>query len=335
MLFPARRGPDPRSPRAPPSTTAAYAMNDGKTAWRGAFPSIVTPFDADGGINEPLLRQNVEMTLAEGARGIVIGAHNGESPAMDPEERVSVMRIGIDQVARRVPVLCGAEHVRTARAVALADAARSLGADGVVVEAPAYLRPSEDDVLHFMSSVSEVGVPIMIYNQPRRSGFAISPALLDRLAGIEQVVALMDSAGDFTLLTEFLAVAGGRIGVFVGTTRLYGFPAVALGAAGFVDGLPQILGRDVADLYDHAAAGRLAQARALQSRCGAAGAALFERITTHAYPATLKAAMNLLGRPGGLPRPPLRPLDEAALARLAALLRDAGLAVGGARAAAF
>lgn len=300
-------------------------MNQSGQLWRGSFPSIVTPFRADGAIDEKLLRDNIELTLSEGVHGIVIGAHNGESPLMDVVERISVMRIGIDQVKGRIPVLCGAEHVRTDKSVELVAAARDAGAQGVVVEAPAYMRPSDEDVVEHFMRVGRAGLPMMIYNQPHRSGFSISGKLLEKLMEIKEVVALMDSAGDFVRLMDFIRIGVDRISVFVGNPRLYGFPAVVAGARGFVDGIPQVMGRDAISLYELAEAGKVEEARVLQDRYHALGRVIYERVQTHAYPATLKAAMNLLGRPGGFPRLPLRPVEGAALERLESGLREVGL----------
>ena len=288
-------------------------MNDGKVSWCGSFPAIVTPFRADGSVDEELYLENVEMTVREGAHGIVIGGHNGESPLMEAAERIRLFEIAVPKVAGRIPVLCGTGHVRTETTVELTRAAKELSADGVMIETPYYMTPADEDVVAHYEAVSDaVEIPILVYNNPRRTGCSVTVKLLERLADVEQVVAIKDSAGDFLQIVEFIRAAAGRIEIFVGPARLFGFPAVAMGAKGFVDGLPQITA-EACDLYNLAAAGRMEEARAVQYRCYAMGEAIYKNVKNYTYPATLKAAMNVLGRPGGLPRPPLRPLDEAAL----------------------
>ena len=292
-------------------------MNDGKVSWRGSFPAIVTPFRSDGSLDEALFLENVEMTVGEGAHGIVIGGHNGESPLMEVDERIRLFELAIPRIAGRIPTICGTGHVRTETTITLTRAAAALGADGVMIETPYYMTPSDDDVVAHYRMVSDAApIPILVYNNPRRTGCSVSPKLLDRLAEVDQVVAIKDSAGDFLQIVEFVRAAAERVAVFVGPARLFGFPAVAMGAQGFVDGLPQLFGRDAYDLYNLAVEGRVEEARALQYRCYAAGEAIYKNVKSYTYPATLKAAMNLLGRPGGYPRLPLRPLDDAALAIL-------------------
>jgi 4-hydroxy-tetrahydrodipicolinate synthase len=289
-------------------------MNDGKVSWRGSFPAIVTPFRADGSVDEDLYLENIDLTVREGAHGIVIGGHNGESPLMETAERIRLFEIAVPKVAGRIPVICGSGHVRTETTIEMTEAAKALGAVGVMIETPYYMTPADEDVVAHYRAVSDaVEIPILVYNNPRRTGCYVGVKLLEALAEVEQVVAIKDSAGDFLQIVEFIRAAAGRIEIFVGPARLFGFPAVAMGAKGFVDGLPQIMGREAYDLFNLAEAGRMGEARELQYRCYAMGEAIYKNVKNYTYPATLKAAMNVLGRPGGLPRPPLRPLDEAAM----------------------
>jgi 4-hydroxy-tetrahydrodipicolinate synthase len=292
-------------------------MNDGKVTWEGSFPAIVTPFRADGSVDEALFLENVELSVREGAHGLVIGGHNGEAPLMGVEERIRLFELAIPAVAGRIPVICGSGHARTDLTIQMTRAAKALGADGVMIETPYYMTPSDDDVVAHYQLVSDtVEIPILVYNNPRRTGCSVRVELLERLANVEQVVAVKDSAGDFLQVVESIRACADRIEVFIGPARLFGFPAVAMGAKGFVEGLPQIMGSDIARLYELSRAGHNDEAKALQYRCYAAGEAIYKNVKSFTYPATLKAVMNLQGRPGGLPRLPLRPLDDAALAIL-------------------
>src|SRR5215210_6652812 len=185
------------------------SMNDGKVSWRGAFPAIVTPFRTDGSIDEELYLENVEMTIREGAHGIVIGGHNGESPLMEVPERIRLFEIAIPKIAGRIPVVCGTGQVRTETTVELTRAAKALGADGVMIETPYYMTPSDDDVVaHYLVVSDAVAIPILVYNNPRRTGCAVTVKLLERLADVEQVVAIKDSAGDFLQIVEFVRAVG-------------------------------------------------------------------------------------------------------------------------------
>jgi 4-hydroxy-tetrahydrodipicolinate synthase len=299
-------------------------MNTVKTEWRGSFPAIVTPFDKDFEIDERLFLENVEMTIAEGNHGIIVGGHNGEAPVMSFEERCRIVQLAVMQVRSRIPLLTGTGGIDTREVIKLTRAVKELGANGVMIEPPYYMTPQPADVIaHYQAISDQVDIPIMAYNNPRRVGVDITVDLLDRLANIKNVVAIKDSSFNFMQCLDSLARCADRIAIFMGPSFNYGLSAVVMGVSGYVDGIPQIMGRRAVDLFEASVNGDIDKAREIQWQAYQLGKVLFNAEGT--FPATVKDAMNLLGRPGGLPRPPLGSMSGAALERFKAGLVECGV----------
>jgi dihydrodipicolinate synthase/N-acetylneuraminate lyase len=190
-----------------------------------------------------------------------------------------------------------------------------LGCDGILVLPPYFLKLGPEDIVaHYEAIADAVDLPMALYNIPGNAGNDLTPRLVDRLADIRTVVALKESSGNFNQFCKTLSLCRDRLRVFVGPAALYGVGAMAMGAAGYIDTVPNLWGRESVAFFDAAAAGDKEKARVLQEK------AIVMRELLNAngrnYYAALKAAMNLVGLPGGLPRRPLRSLAPPHLAEL-------------------
>lgn len=284
-------------------------MKSIKGRWAGSFSAIVTPFSEQGDLDERALRANVRMTVDEGTHGLVIGGHNGEAHLMTDEERIRVTDIALEEVAGRIPVLAGTGGIRTDRVIALSRQAEAQGVDGVMVESPYFMTPKGGDLIsHFAHLSDAVTLPIMIYNNPARSGVDLDIGLMTKISESSNIVAIKETSGSFERIMRLILNLGDRIRVFVGASRLFGLASVQMGAAGFVDGMSQVVGGNVMRLYESAiASDRVAEAVAIQRELFKLGEILFHSAGTS--PATIKDAMRLLGRPGGFSRAPLRAME--------------------------
>jgi 4-hydroxy-tetrahydrodipicolinate synthase len=201
--------------------------------------------------------------------------------------------------------------------------AAEAGCDYALVQPPWYILPGLDEVMdHFQAVLKETPLPVVIYNIPRRTGINLTPEMCDRLADHPKVVAFKESSKDFLLLQEIIRAVGDRANVFAGYASLLGLGALACGAVGYMDSTTPVMGRLSAAFFRAATSGEIAEARALQSRMASLTKGFFGIGT---FPAGVKAALDLLGRPGGPTRPPIRPLDAAGIARIRAALAGAGL----------
>ncbi len=299
-------------------------MSKRRSTWNGSFPALMTPFTRDGALDEPMLRANVELAVSEGVHGVIICGHNGEAHIMSRAERRRVTEIGVEVVNGKVPVVCGAGGISTADVIEYVKDAKAVGADGVMVEAPYFLTPQKADVTeHYVHLSEKVDLPIMLYNNPKRAGVDMDPEQVSEIADKANVVAIKDSKFDYERIVDLVHTAGDRIQIFVGPARVFGFQGIQMGAHGFVDELQQLMGRDGTLLYDYAKAGDAARGLPLQHQAFRLHKVLMR--AAGSYPATIKDAMRLMGRPGGWPRRPLRAMEGEDLKRFAADLKSIGL----------
>jgi 4-hydroxy-tetrahydrodipicolinate synthase len=301
------------------------AMNDGKVNWEGSLVAAVTPFTADGAIDERAFRENLALLISEGSHGLVISGCTGESWAMTPQERARLFHLAVDVAAGRVPVIAGTGTISTDAVIDLSLEAKAAGASGVMVLPPYYCMAGRREIVeHYRAISTALEHPILLYNVPRRTGFNLTPDVVEELAELEWVVAVKESSNDFVQTEATVRRVGDRILVFTGHAAERGVPCVLMGAHGYVSSTEsQVMGRDALAMYDLAKSGSLARAREIQMRALALEE-LLKPIGT--FPCNLKAAMNLLGRPGGYPRRPLLPLTRAQIDQVQVVLQQLNLA---------
>lgn len=283
-------------------------MDRDSVDWTGSMPAVTTPFDAAGRVDAAAFRANIARLLDDGATGIVACGCTGEFWALSLAERKALYAEAVRAAAGRGTVIVGTGCVTAAETIDLAIAAKEAGADGILVLPPYFVKLTEEEILaHFAAVSAGSPLPIVAYNIPGNAVNAITPALADRLADLEKVVAIKESSGDWNTFQATLLAAKDRIRVFCGPSSVFGVPAIRAGADGTVDCFPNVW-RGVTELWAAARdPKRLAEAERLQ----ATARRLTDLFTTGGrtlYPAT-KAAMDHLGFPGGgRPRPPLQPL---------------------------
>jgi 4-hydroxy-tetrahydrodipicolinate synthase len=299
-------------------------MNNGKVEWFGNFAAVVSPFTKDGAIDDGKFVANLELLVSEGLRGVVVSGSNGESWALSPQERLRLFKLAKNAVGKRVPVIGGTGMIPTGSVVELTIAAREAGVDGVMITPPYYCGPSRREVIaHFKMISDEAKTPILVYNSPKAVGFDVTADIAEELSNIEWVVGIKQSTLDFTVFEQTVAACGDKIRVFTGHSAKRGLAAVMAGAVGFVSSLDShVFGREGIALFDLAVNGEYEKAKAIQMRT-----LQFDRAVAGitSSPAIMKAAMNLLGRPGGYPRRPLLEASRSELEKIEAALDGAGL----------
>ena len=289
------------------------------------MPALTTPFRADGAIDESAFQENTERLLKAGATGVLAGGCTGEFWALTHEERKRLYPLAQEAAGESGTVLVGTGAVTVEETVALTLEAQQAGCDGALILPPYFVRLTDDEIFAHYSAVSDaVGIPIILYNIPGNAVNALTPPLVARLAELDRVVAIKESAGDWNnYYATFLDVRD-RIRVFCGPSSVYGVPAVELGADGTIDCFPNVWVPGGLELYHAPRRGDREGAVRLQ----ALGRKLTDLFTTGGrtiYPST-KAAMDLLGFPGGgPPRAPLQALTGEPLEGLERGLTALGL----------
>ena len=300
---------------------------EGSEKFKGYFPAVVTPFDSAGAIDEAAFRRNIQLLINDGVHGIVVCGTTGEYWSLTREERMLLFTLAAEEAAGAITVVGGATSTSVETVIHLANHAASAGLDGVMVAPPPGALPGRRELLHHFAAVNAaVNIDLMIYNFMERYGVDIPPPLMSELADLEHVVAVKESCSNFNQLTETLRLCSDRISIMAGWPALRGLASIALGCDGMIGSIEaQVMGAEARQLWDLGTAGHMDEARQIQMRfvqlhwtvSAAVGSA----------PAPVKAAMNLIGRPGGLPRLPILPLTDDEERTVATALVDLGLAV--------
>ncbi|MFE9254462.1 4-hydroxy-tetrahydrodipicolinate synthase [Streptomyces sp. NPDC006879] len=274
-----------------------------------ALCAMVTPFAQDGSLDLDGAQTLASHLVDHGIQGLVLSGTTGESPTTDDAEKAALVRAVIESVDGRASVLAGVGTADTAHALRLARAAEHAGADGLLVLTPYYSRPPQAALeAHFRKVADAVGIPLMLYDIPGRTGTRIEPGTLLRLAEHPRIRAVKDCAYD--LLGSSGVIARTALAYYSGCEE-YNLPLYSVGAAGFVSTVANVAPeatRAALDAYDSGdLAGATAHHQALLP--------LVEAMMAGSSPGavTAKALLNALGLPAGPVREPLQPADRGAI----------------------
>lgn len=298
-------------------------MDKRSVDWQGPMSAIVTPFDAEDQLNEAWFRQLVERQIRDGVTGFVVGGCTGEFWSQTVEERRRLHELCVAAVGGRVPVIAGTSMISTRETIELTAHAKAIGCDGVMIMPPWFVKlPGKDILAHFRAVSDAVRIPVMAYNIPSSNVNALTPELVDRLADVDNVVAIKESSFDYGNFYHTILRVKDRLLVF-GPLSQFGYAATLLGAAGSVGILHHVWGRHPTDL--HAASVRRDFGTALELQARAEALLALLTANGRSMYSALKAGMQLLGIPGGFPRAPLQALAGPELSELADGMRGLGI----------
>jgi 4-hydroxy-tetrahydrodipicolinate synthase len=290
---------------------------------RGCATAIVTPFTADGAIDEAALTRLIEYQISGNVRLLVPCGTTGESATMTEEEDRQVIKQTIDLAKGRARVIAGAGSNSTAVAIENSKAAQSLGADAVLQVAPFYNKPTQQGLYaHFRAIADAVpDLPIVIYNVPGRTSCNIAAETTLRLArDCENIVAVKEASGNLSQIMEILRDRPEKFRVLSGDDAIT-FAMIALGGDGLIsvasNEAPEMMSR----MVDLALDGNWDEARELHYRL----LALMEVNFIESSPGPVKAALAMMNLMGENFRLPLVPIQEKSRARVREVLSELGL----------
>jgi 4-hydroxy-tetrahydrodipicolinate synthase len=286
----------------------------------GTITALVTPLRGDK-LDEEALRRLVEEQIAAGIDGLVPCGTTGESPTLTNEEHLRVIQVVVESAKKRVPVIAGTGSNSTREAIEMSDAAKRVGADGLLLVTPYYNRPGQDHLYrHFKAVIEAVRLPTVLYNVPGRTACDLLPETIARLAELPEVVGVKEATASALRAAQIIARVGDRVAVLSGDDAT-AFPLYALGARGVISVVSNVAPALMSAMWDAAAAGDWARARQLHYQLLPLGEGLF----VEANPIPVKAALAMMGRIADELRPPLYPLGAQHRDKLRAQLHDAGL----------
>lgn len=275
-----------------------------------------TVFDAGGDVDVPAIRANVARWMRTDLRGVLALGSNGEAPLLDEDESARVIEAARAEMPGDRTLLAGTGRESTRQTIAASRRAAAAGADAVLVRAPFFYRGqmSAEALTTFFTAVADASpVPVVLYNMPGVTGFALTPPIVRGLAAHPNVIGLKETSVELERLGQFVAQAPASFTVLCGQAPVI-FPALMSGARGGILAAACVVPDVCTAIHRAVADGRHADALRLQQALTPLG----QLVTSgHGVPG-LKVAMDLAGYRGGAPRGPLMPVGDAARAAIAA-----------------
>ena len=291
------------------------------TTITGSIVAIVTPMHEDGSLDISGMRRLVDFHVQEGTDAFCVVGTTGESPTVNVEEHHELIRLVIEQVAGRIPVIAGTGANSTAEAVEMTKFAKQAGADAALSVVPYYNKPTQEGLYqHFRSIAEAVDIPVILYNVPGRTVADMSNETTLRLAEIPNVVGIKDATGNIDRVGELIARAPQGFSVYSGDDAS-ACAAILMGGQGDISVVANVAPRLMHELCAAALAGDLPKARQLNFRL----LGLHRQLFCEANPIPVKWACQQLGLIEDGIRLPLTPLSPEYHERVRAAMRQAGL----------
>jgi 4-hydroxy-tetrahydrodipicolinate synthase len=290
------------------------------TLLTGCYTALVTPFNDDGSIDEAAFRALVEWQIAEGINGLVPCGSTGEAATMSLDERVRVVRICVEQVAGRVPVIAGAGGNDTRLAIETSKAMVEAGATHLLHVSPAYSKPPQRGLIaHFRAIADAAARPVMLYNVPGRTASNMEAETTLALAEHQNICAVKEASGNLSQMSEIIRGRPAHFAVISGDDPLT-LGLIAAGGHGIVSVVSNAVPKQMTALTANALAGDYRAAQAMHlTLTPYFGAAFIE-----SNPLPVKASLAMMGKLRNNLRLPLVPMDPKHDARVRAALVGAG-----------
>jgi 4-hydroxy-tetrahydrodipicolinate synthase len=272
----------------------------------GCGTALVTPFNADGSLDEGALRALVDWQIEEGIHFLVPCGSTGEAATMAIEEHRRVVTVTVEQANGRVPIVAGAGSNDTKKAIALSHEMRDAGATHLLHTSPMYNKPPQRGIVaHFKSIAESVDLPIVVYNVPGRTGSNIEAKTTLEMAKIPGIAAVKEASGQLSQISDVIKGRPAEFSVLSGDDELT-LPVMALGGDGIISVISNATPRLMSQLCDCMTAGDVAGAREIHFKLLPWMRAAF----IESNPMPVKAALSMMGRMKNVLRLPLVPLSE-------------------------
>jgi 4-hydroxy-tetrahydrodipicolinate synthase len=283
--------------------------------------AMVTPFKADLSIDWEGVERLASHLESSGHDGIVVNGTTGEAPTTSDDEKIEIIKRVKSATGGRLKIIAGAGNNETSHSIEQARMAANAGADALLVVTPYYNKPPQAGIFaHFTAMAAATDLPVMLYDIPGRTGIAIETETIVRLAENPKIVALKDAKGDLASTSWVIKRSG--IPVYSGDDIL-NLMFLAVGGVGFVSVCGHTVGGELRKMIDHWFAGEISKAQEIHHALLPIYTGTFR--TQGAI--LTKAALTLLGLPGGKVRLPLVDATEEQIATLREDLRAGGLAI--------
>jgi 4-hydroxy-tetrahydrodipicolinate synthase len=289
---------------------------------KGIIPAMVTPLNEQRKLNKEAFRRFIIYLIDGGMHGIFVSGTTGEFYGLSEGEKKEMFEITVQEVDGRVPVYAGTGAITTKECIELTRIAESCGVDAVSILTPMFISPTQDELFeHYRSIAASTRLPVLLYNNLPKTGVTVTPATVQRLAQIDNIVGVKDSSGDFTLTSEYIRrTRNTGFSVLSGRDTLI-HACLCYGGAGSIAACANIAPRICADIYDKYVAGDVAGSLEAQF----AITPLRLAFTLGSFPTVIKEGLKLLGIDAGPCMSPIGPMNREEKEELKKILTQMGL----------
>ncbi|MBI4713212.1 MAG: 4-hydroxy-tetrahydrodipicolinate synthase [Planctomycetes bacterium] len=286
----------------------------------GCITALVTPFK-QGKVDYSKLFRLIDAQIKAGVQGLVLAGTTGEGATLTDQEKEKLFRTAVRYIKSQIIIIAGTGSNDTVKTIKLTRMAKSAGVDGALIVTPYYNKPTQAGLyLHYKTVAGKVGIPIIVYNVPGRTGVSIAPETVARLAGIRNIVAIKEASGSLEQVTQIKALCD--IPILSGEDYLT-FPILCLGGKGVISVTSNIAPEDVAAMVRAWEGGNIDLARDYHYKLAPLNKTLF----IESNPIPVKTALKMMGMLNGELRLPLCPMAKENIGKLKTVLKTYGLSI--------
>ncbi|MBA2728864.1 MAG: 4-hydroxy-tetrahydrodipicolinate synthase [Parachlamydiaceae bacterium] len=260
---------------------------------KGTITALVTPF-INNKFDEQGFRNNIRSQIAAGIDGIVPLGSTGESSTLSTDEQGRIIEVAVEEAKGKIQVWIGTGSYCTRQTIEKTKRAQDLGADAAMIVTPYYNRPTQEGIFrHFEAIATNTDIPIIVYNIPGRCSTNIETSTMMRIAALPNIVGLKEASGNMNQAGDILQALGEKFPDFkvYSGDDIAALPMIALGAAGVVSVVSNLIPKDVVELVDASLEGNFVLARKLHRRL----LSLYKVLFIETNPVPIKTAMHLCG----------------------------------------
>ncbi|MGE5573216.1 MAG: 4-hydroxy-tetrahydrodipicolinate synthase [Bacteroidota bacterium] len=283
--------------------------------------AMVTPFTPNLEVDYDRAGELARRLVESGSDGLVVAGTTGESPTLTKEEKVNLFKVVMDAVGTDAAVIAGTGGNATQPSIELTREAEKAGVHGIMAVVPYYNKPPQDGLIaHFKAVAGATGLPVILYNIPGRTGMNMTPETVEKLAAVENIVAIKEASGSLDQVTDIRRRTPPSFKIYSGDDSLT-LPILAVGGEGIISVASHVVGRRLKEMVEAYVGGEVARAAEINAELFPLFKALF--VTTNPIP--VKLALRLTGFDVGGLRPPLVEAGEKEAAVVRQALSSLGL----------
>ncbi|MDI7248292.1 MAG: 4-hydroxy-tetrahydrodipicolinate synthase [Bacillota bacterium] len=283
--------------------------------------AMVTPFTPDLEVDYDRAGELARRLVESGSDGLVVAGTTGESPTLTKEEKVNLFKVVMDAVGTDAAVIAGTGGNATQPSIQLTREAEKAGVHGIMAVVPYYNKPPQDGLIaHFRAVAGATRLPVILYNIPGRTGMNMTPETVEKLAAVENIVAIKEASGSLDQVTDIRRRTPPSFKIYSGDDSLT-LPILAVGGEGIISVASHVVGRRLKEMVEAYVGGEVARAAEINAELFPLFKALF--VTTNPIP--VKLALRLTGFDAGGLRPPLVEAGEKEAAVVRQALSSLGL----------